>query len=135
MITLTRRYSFCSSHRLIGMRERHKCSRLHGHNYTLEVTVSGPLENGLIVDTADLDVCLGPVLARLDHNDLNELAKEGGPAAILAQPSVENIVAYLWAALAFLRRDSTKGYQLEQLRVYENERTWADIARSDGDAT
>lgn len=129
MLTLTRRYTFAAAHRLIGMRERHKCSRFHGHNYAVEITVTGPLENGLIVDAADLDVCVGPVLARLDHNDLNKLAEEGGPVAILAQPTVENIAIYLWDALRFLRRESTGSYDLDRLRVYENDRTWAEITR------
>lgn len=134
-VTLTRRYSFASSHRLIGMRDRHKCSRLHGHNYIVEITVAGPLDNGLIIDTGELDVLVGPVITRLDHNDLNELARAGyqaaetgdGLASILAQPSVENITIYLWRALGFLRASSTKGFRLVKLRVYENERTWAEL--------
>jgi len=127
VLTITRRYTFSSAHHLIGMRERHKCSNLHGHNYVLEVTVSGTLHNGLIVDAADLDIAVGPVLARIDHHDLNEVAKAGGPAAVLVQPSVENVAAYLWAALAFLRRDSTGGFRLERLRLYETERLWAEV--------
>jgi 6-pyruvoyltetrahydropterin/6-carboxytetrahydropterin synthase len=128
LITLTRRYSFSASHRLIGMRERHKCSRLHGHNYVVEITVSGPLTNGLIVDAGDLDICMGPVIARLDHVDLNELAEHGGAEAILAQPTVENIAQYLWEALRFLRRDSTGSFALHRVRVYENERIWAEAS-------
>lgn len=129
-ITLTRRYTFSSSHRLVGMRERHKCSRLHGHNYAAEITVAGPLDNGLIVDTADLDICVAPVIARLDHHDLNEVAAADpvGMAAILAQPSVENIAAYLWKALGFLRPDSTKErFGLKRIRVYENDHIWAEV--------
>jgi 6-pyruvoyltetrahydropterin/6-carboxytetrahydropterin synthase len=138
MLTLTRRYTFSAAHRLIGMRERHKCSRPHGHNYAVEITVAGPLMNGLIVDTGELDVLVGPVIARLDHNDLNALgagsfvsAETGsGLGSILAQPTVENIALYLRDALGFLRENSTKGFRLVRLRVYESERTWAEIACS-----
>lgn len=127
MLTLTRRYTFASAHRLIGMRERHKCAKLHGHNYAVEITVEGPLDNGLIVDTGELDVLVGPVIAKLDHADLNALAADlGGPYSRLRQPSVENIAAALWDLLGFLRKSSTKGFGLVRLRVFENDRAWAD---------
>jgi 6-pyruvoyltetrahydropterin/6-carboxytetrahydropterin synthase len=101
---------------------------LHGHTYAVEITVAGPLGNGLVIDTGDLDVCMGPVIARLDHRYLNELAEHGGAEAVLAQPTVENIVAYLCEALRFMRRESTMAFQLVNVRVYENDRTWAEAA-------
>jgi 6-pyruvoyl-tetrahydropterin synthase len=124
------------------MRDRHKCSRLHGHNYTVDLTVAGPLINGLVVDTGELDVLMGPVIARLDHHDLNEIGAEGGMSTPLQQPSVENIVAYLADALGFLRPHSTRifeegtkaadvneppGFGWVAVRVYENDRTWAEV--------
>ena len=123
---LTRRYTFEAAHRLIGMRDRHRCSRPHGHNYAVELTITGPLLNGLIIDVGDLDVSVAPVIARLDHNDLNEIAKGDGPISILTQPSVENIARYLLEALDFLSAKSMGGWKLHRVRVYENASIWAD---------
>jgi 6-pyruvoyl-tetrahydropterin synthase len=125
------------------MRERHKCSRLHGHNYAVDITVAGPLLNGLVVDTGELDVLVGPVIARLDHRDLNDIGASGGIAEPLQQPSVENIALYLAEALGFLRPNSTRIYEEGMkagsdandppgfgwvcVRVYENDRTWAEV--------
>jgi len=81
---LTRRYMFSASHRLHsdGMSEAEnaatygKCNNPfgHGHNYALEVTVSGPVDEstGMVCNLADLDAYLErEVLARYDHENLN----------------------------------------------------------------
>lgn len=74
-----------------------KCSRLHGHSYRLEVTLSGELQTtgpatGMV---ADFDVVAnavrGVVLARLDHAYLNDL---------IENPTAEAIVRWIWAELS-----------------------------------
>ena len=82
---LTRRYSFAASHRLytarLGEEENRriygKCSNPygHGHNYSLEVTVSGPTDEatGMVANLADLDAFVASeVIADFDHRYLNE---------------------------------------------------------------
>src|SRR5690242_6563754 len=81
---LSRRYHFAASHRLhledCSAAENQsiygKCNNPHGHghNYTIEVTMSGPvdLETGMVCNLADLDgFTAREVLERLDHMNLN----------------------------------------------------------------
>jgi 6-pyruvoyltetrahydropterin/6-carboxytetrahydropterin synthase len=85
-VYLTRRYLFVASHRLhnptlddAANRETYgKCnhSHGHGHNYFLEVTVSGPIaqETGMVCDLGALDaVVRGKILDCFDHQNLNQL--------------------------------------------------------------
>ena len=85
-VYLTRRYLFAASHRLhnpllseAANRETYgKCNNPygHGHNYFLEVTVSGPIapETGMVCDLGALDaVVTREVLDRFDHQNLNQL--------------------------------------------------------------
>jgi 6-pyruvoyltetrahydropterin/6-carboxytetrahydropterin synthase len=83
---LTRRYRFSASHRLhsedMSAAENQstygKCNNPygHGHNYTLEVTVSGPVDRGtgMVCNLVDLDGFIErEVLSRYDHQNLNML--------------------------------------------------------------
>jgi 6-pyruvoyltetrahydropterin/6-carboxytetrahydropterin synthase len=84
VIRLTRRYGFSASHRLHtpALTDRQnaelygKCNnpRGHGHNYVLEVSVRGPLDesSGRVVNVAALDGLVeARVLSRVRHRDLN----------------------------------------------------------------
>ena len=84
---LTRRYMFSASHRLHSeaMSDAEnaatygKCNNPygHGHNYTLEVTVSGAVDEstGMVCNLTDLDDLVhGEILERFDHQNLNTLA-------------------------------------------------------------
>ena len=84
---LTRRYMFSASHRLhsdeMSAEENRatygKCNNPygHGHNYTVEVTVSGPVDDqtGMVCNLVDLDGFVhNEILERYDHQNLNLLA-------------------------------------------------------------
>jgi len=84
MVYLTRRYRFCASHRLhnealtdeANLRIYGKCDSPfgHGHNYALEVTVKGPIdqETGMVFDLVALDgIVEKEVLERFDYTNLN----------------------------------------------------------------
>ncbi len=81
---LTRRYWFAASHRLHSEKLSDgenrsvygKCNNPygHGHNYALEVTVSGPVakQTGMVCDLGIIDRAVGEhVLERFDHQNLN----------------------------------------------------------------
>jgi 6-pyruvoyltetrahydropterin/6-carboxytetrahydropterin synthase len=83
---LSRRYQFCASHRLHAesydgarnMAVFGKCNNPHGHghNYTVQVTVSGPIDpvTGMVTNLADLDAfAQTELLERFDHTNLNLL--------------------------------------------------------------
>lgn len=71
--TLRREYAFEAAHRLPYVPEGHKCGRMHGHSYRVSVLVRGPLNSmGWVVDFAEIDTVARPVIARLDHTNLND---------------------------------------------------------------
>ncbi|HUO33600.1 MAG TPA: 6-carboxytetrahydropterin synthase [Candidatus Acidoferrum sp.] len=85
LLSLTRRYRFAASHRLHSaqlseaenQRVYGKCANPygHGHNYVVEVTMSGPVnpQTGMIANLPDLDAFIGEnVIEAFDHRNLNE---------------------------------------------------------------
>ena len=82
MFTVSKRFSFSASHVLVGLGDDHPCSRLHGHNYEIEVlAASAELDQrGFVVDFKELDLVKDWVDATLDHRHLNDVM-EGQPSA------------------------------------------------------
>jgi 6-pyruvoyltetrahydropterin/6-carboxytetrahydropterin synthase len=116
MLTITRRYHFEAAHFLPHVPEGHKCKRMHGHNYEVEITVAGLLnEAGFIVDFWDLDKLVQPLIDLIDHRTLNDIVG-------LANPTAENI------AMWFLGRfeSTARPYKIIAVRVYETKDCWAD---------
>jgi 6-pyruvoyltetrahydropterin/6-carboxytetrahydropterin synthase len=106
-----RTYRFESAHRLPLLPEGHKCKNLHGHNYRMEVVLSGALDaRGFVMDFAEIDAEIMPLIKKVDHRLLNDV--EG-----LENPTAEIIAAW------FLQR--IKG--CESVRVYENDDCWAEV--------
>lgn len=88
---LSRDYHFEAAHRLPRVPATHKCSRVHGHSYHVTVTLSGAIDSdmGWLVDFADIDQVIDPVIARLDHTLLNEIPG-------LENPTSELLAVWLW---------------------------------------
>ncbi len=74
-----------------------KCSRLHGHNYRVEVTVAGQQLNrhGMIIDFGQLKQICQQVIDELDHSLLND-----HPFFQQNNPTAENISRYLYTQAA-----------------------------------
>lgn len=112
--TITRRYHFEAAHWLPHVSWEHKCHRIHGHNYELEVTVGGSVgENGFIIDFWDLDKVVQPLIDCVDHRCLNDITG-------LNNPTAEIISAW------FLERLLDHG--VINCRVYETKDCWADAS-------
>jgi len=123
-MTLTRQYEFAASHRLHLPEATHeenlrlfgKCNNPagHGHNYLLEVTVTGEpdKETGMLVRLEDLDACVGRcVIDRYDHKNLNcdvpELADLNPTSELVAKAIFEQLDGQLPAKLVKIRLHET----------------------------
>ncbi|MCP3139814.1 6-carboxytetrahydropterin synthase QueD [Pyxidicoccus xibeiensis] len=87
-------FTFEAAHRLPHVPTNHKCSRLHGHSYRVEIHVRGPVgeRSGWVMDFADLKEAFEPLRLKLDHYYLNEI--EG-----LDNPTSENLSRWIWKRL------------------------------------
>ena len=85
---------FDAAHRLPHVPVGHKCARLHGHSYKIEVHVTGPIvqPQGWVVDFADIQAAMAPLLESLDHHLLNDVPG-------LSNPTCEGVAAWAWAKL------------------------------------
>lgn len=83
-----------AAHRLPNVPAGHKCARLHGHSFRVEVHVGGEVvePSGWVVDYGDIKSAFQPLFDQLDHHYLNEV--EG-----LANPTSENLARWVWGRL------------------------------------
>lgn len=84
-------FGFEAAHRLPNVPEGHKCARLHGHSFRVELHLRGAVDahTGFVMDYADIKAAFKPVLDRLDHHYLNDIAGLGNPTS-------ENIARWIW---------------------------------------
>jgi 6-pyruvoyltetrahydropterin/6-carboxytetrahydropterin synthase len=131
VIAVSRRYQFAAAHVLRqpalsdadNERIYGKCANGHGHNYGLEVTVTGPVnpETGRIIEPERLDeIVRHRVLERFDHRMLNE-----DPLFQKVVPTAENIATAVHGQLegAF---SGQAGVRLLHVRIVETSRNHFD---------
>jgi 6-pyruvoyltetrahydropterin/6-carboxytetrahydropterin synthase len=91
---LRKTFQFEAAHLLPHLPISHKCRRLHGHSFKVEVAVSGPCDPklGWVMDYAEIEAAFQPVWQELDHNYLNEIPG-------LENPTSENLALWIWKRL------------------------------------
>ena len=94
-VELTREYSFEAAHRLPMVPATHKCARMHGHSFRVEVVIAGEIDStmGWLVDFAAITAVVEPLLKdQLDHRTLNDIPG-------LENPTSEILSVWLWQRL------------------------------------
>ncbi|MEM7164321.1 MAG: 6-carboxytetrahydropterin synthase QueD [Planctomycetota bacterium] len=91
---LTHTFRFEAAHSLPHVPADHKCRRLHGHSFSVDVIVRGELDPklGWLVDYGDIKAAVAPLREQLDHYHLNEIAG-------LENPTSENLAIWIWDRL------------------------------------
>lgn len=117
MFIIAKSFEFSASHILEGLPEGHKCGRLHGHNYVVDVQL-GALrldEHGFVFDYGDLDPVKAMLDKNFDHRHLNDVVD--------FQPSAENLAKHLFERIALLLSGETI---VTAVRVHETPKTVAE---------
>ena len=118
-VRISKSFDFDAAHFLPNVPDGHKCKRMHGHTYRVEVRASGELdERGFVVDYAELAAAWWPIHAVIDHRLLNEVPGLENPTTeVLAPWILERFTAAIW--------------QVEAVRVYESSSTWCEVSREE----
>ena len=115
MFTILKQFQFSASHQLSGLSEDHPCSRLHGHNYVVEVELKSAELNsvGFVRDYRDLDLLKQYIDNTLDHRHLNEVMGD-------LNPSAEHLAKWLY--------DWCQQHwpEVSAISVSETPKTWAE---------
>lgn len=123
---ISKRFTFSASHQLAHLPATHKCSRLHGHNYSVEVELRAQEldQDGFVIDYAALEPFRQWVHQALDHRDLNQVLQD--PRATTA----EALASMLYmAARAHLPREAReRGVKVSRCTVKETDATSATYA-------
>jgi 6-pyruvoyltetrahydropterin/6-carboxytetrahydropterin synthase len=91
---LRKSFQFEAAHLLPRLPKTHKCRRLHGHSFKVEIAVAGECDAklGWLMDYADITAAFKPYWKKLDHRYLNEIPG-------LENPTSEEIAGWIWRKL------------------------------------
>lgn len=127
-VTIAKRFTFDAAHRLDQLPTTHKCHRLHGHTYQVEIVLESELDQrGFVVDYDEVAAAWRPLHLELDHRYLNDVVG-------LEVPSTENLAIWIWRRLRANAADpdsplAVMATMLTSVRVSESSTTWAEVKR------
>src|SRR3981081_3432679 len=91
---LTKDFAFEAAQTLPNAPEGHKCRRMHGHSFKVEISVEGDVDPaaGWVYDHGEIRNAMKPLIQQLDNSYPNEIAG-------LENPTIENMAAWFWQKL------------------------------------
>ena len=145
MITITRKLEFDAGHRIQD--HKSQCRNLHGHRYTLEITLVGEVieeegssDNGMIMDFSDVKALAKEHLVDIWDHAFLVYAKDSAVRTFLATipdhktvvidkiPTVENLASTAFDTLRTVYQDRYgTGLRLQKLVLHETPNCWAEI--------
>lgn len=122
--SITKRFEFSASHNLVDLPDGHQCGRMHGHNYAVEVTLTGRTDRvGFVLDYGALAPFGRFLDESLDHRHLNGLGVLGG-----MNPTAENLALALMIELeACVPTEARPRIHSMEVAVSETPKTWARV--------
>jgi 6-pyruvoyltetrahydropterin/6-carboxytetrahydropterin synthase len=120
MFQIAKRWSFDAAHHLDALPEGHKCGRVHGHTWTVEVALSAAMLTppGFVTDFGDLAPFGSYLATTLDHRDLNE---------VLDFPPTSELLAEHLATWFISNAQPNIPGRLVAVRVSETPNSWAEF--------
>ena len=146
MITITRKLEFDAGHRIPD--HKSQCRNLHGHRYTLEITLVGEVieeegssDNGMIMDFSDVKALAKAHLVDIWDHAFLVYAKDSAVRSFLATipdhktvvidkiPTVENLASTAFDTLRMVYQDRYgTGLRLQKLVLHETPNCWAEVS-------
>jgi 6-pyruvoyltetrahydropterin/6-carboxytetrahydropterin synthase len=129
--TIAKRFTFDAAHSLPSLPEHHKCHRLHGHTYLVEIVLRGEMKPpaGFVVDYADIAKAWESIHELVDHRHLNVDVPEIG------EPSTENLAVWMIGRLLQhpMMKTGARGERtlLHSVRIKESSTTWCEVTVAD----
>jgi 6-pyruvoyltetrahydropterin/6-carboxytetrahydropterin synthase len=118
-IYLTVKVDFSAAHCILDYEG--KCKNLHGHNYTIEVTVRPKSELNdlnMVIDAAELKSIVKKVIEKYDHKNINDVLNN-------RNASVELLLIHIFNDIQ--KELSTKNVELYSVRAYETDDIWSEM--------
>ncbi|MGH3158328.1 MAG: 6-carboxytetrahydropterin synthase QueD [Streptosporangiaceae bacterium] len=119
MYLIGKRFSFEAAHVLADLPAGHKCARLHGHTYTVEIelTASQLVPPGFVTDFADLTPFRRYLTDTIDHRHLNEV--------LPVEPTSENLARHFFTWCVTHLEPGIPA-RISAVRVSETPQSWAE---------
>jgi len=95
-----------------------KCENVHGHNFKVQVVIEGDRldQTGLLVDFIDVKDLMRAIIARLDHQFLNDI-----PPFDVLNPSAENIAEYFHQEMSSGLTTTPVPIRIREVKVWETD--------------
>ncbi len=120
-LIIVKKFEFGAAHRLPNYDG--PCNRLHGHNWTLEIGITGPvdIDSGMIMDFGKLKALVNAkIISKVDHWCLNDIDIAGPIRPFPSHnPTAEYMVRWMSEVLDKELKDIDPSLELALVRLWE----------------